>query len=332
MPRKIRESIPKNKKQPRGKTASLDAPVSSTDPEADDGDPGANEDDPDFDEPEGAEGGDAGADESQAQLAERKKFPWLHMVCEKGAVLIGTEDREVERQMDANDYAECIEDGIHIAEEMQKLQMEKDGLEEEEKRAKLHLDGVRERYRQVRDKLVEQGHQLVELQLAARDKRRKHTTKVNISVTRGNEYVEQDAATRAILVRRNAEIPEIERSRKVKSAGLFVVPLDGSDEPEPADDGTQRTTSDSPERKTDATAEQVLVSVDLTAFSRIKRRLQKDFKDGPGEEDGWSLTWEQDPSRQPNRKYATVPRRHLSKLMTLAEGAPDLDFRVEQDG
>lgn len=333
MPRTLgRRQDKEPKKTGRGGSPRSKAPAPSLDDKIgpDDG-PGSEDDPADFDGDEGEGDGkkeDAPPSAEAAQQAEdeKAKYPYLHMSFQPGAILLGTADREVARPMTGDDYAECIEDGIALAEKARGLESVRDDLLAEEKRTKEHLDSVREQWRNTRDKLAELASQTWELNLAARDRVRKQSTKVNITITSTCEYVEQDAHDGAVIVRRTATAEELEDSKKVKSGSLFSVPEDAP--------GllAQKKTTDSPDAKPDIGEERVLVSVDLDAYNKAKRSTKKDLRTGPrGDEDsdGWDLTWSQRPELTPNRMYAEPPRRILQDLRTLTEGTTGLDFRIE---
>lgn len=337
MPRTLgrRQDKGQPKKTGRGGSPRGSKPPPSLDDKIGPDDGPASEDDPaDFDEDEG-DGSEKGKESAPAtqspeatQLAEdeKKEFPYLHMTFMPGSILLGTAERDVPRPMTGDDYAECLEDGIALAEKAHALESVRDDLLAEEKRTKEHLDSVREQYRNTRDKLAELASQSWDLSLAARDRVRKQATKVNISITSTCEYIEQDAHDGAVIVRRTAKTEELEESKRVKSGSLFSVPPDA-----PGLVAQQRTT-DSPDAKPDINEERVLVSVDLGAYTKAKRSAKKDLRTGPkGDEegDGWDLRWEQHPAREPNRMYAEVPRRILQDLRTLSEGTTGLDFRIE---
>jgi len=338
MPRKIgRRQDAKPQKTARGGSPRSKAPPPSLDDKIgpDDG-PGFDDDPADLDDDDGendkdskdSEAGSSKPAPADAQQAEdeKAKYPYLHMTFQPGSILLGTADREVARPMTGDDYAECIEDGIALAEKARGLESVRDDLLAEEKRTKEHLDSVREQYRNTRDKLAELASQTWELNLAARDNVRKRPTKVNISITSTCEYIEQDAHDGAVIERRTATADELAESKKVKSGSLFSVPTDAPGLV------AQQKTSDSPDAKPDIGEERVLVSVDLDAYNKAKRSAKKDLRTGPrGDEDddGWNLTWAQRPELTPNRMYADVPRRILQDLRTLTEGTTGLDFRIE---
>jgi len=340
MPRSSRTAPKQSQaKAPKAKPASsLDKPVS---PAGDDAEiEFTDEDSEDEDGGGGDEGQEteadkptdpAAADRAELEQIEKDKYPYLNMGVEAGAAIIDTIVVSVERPMDGNDYAECVEESIVIAQKMREIEGIRNDLAVEEKRAKERLDSVREQCRNARDKYEEHSHHLVELNLSCSTRTRKRETKGVVNITKGLEYVVMDAHDGHVIERRTATIEEIERSRKVRAGCLIPVPPEVIEQ---ANKAYQRT-SDSPNAKAAPGDELVIVSVDMGAFDKSKPKFRRELANGPeggeheDEKPAWGLKWDQDAGREPGRRYAQVPRSILPELRVLAEAAPRLDFRVE---
>jgi len=260
-----------------------------------------------------------------------RSFKYLNMVAEPGGYLIGVEDRQVERPMDQNDLMDAAEESARIAHEMETAEEDEVKAAEEARSLKKLLDGAREREREAIKKQRELGKNLKAVAIQIETAVRRVTTRVNLTVTRGEELVAVDAETGQELERRTAKPEEVAKSRG-KQQGLFlsVVPAGAAAPPAPGGSGDSATAKPNPE------AAPVVISVDERAYDGLKKAQRHELNnvplttgDGEDEPENLSVSWALNNPigpTQPGRLYAEVPAWAARALRVVAEGLPALDF------
>lgn len=277
------------------------------------------------DDPDDADGKDAASESDGANesAAAARTYPFLNIVAEHGGVLLGTEDRKVVRPMTQDDLMDAAEEQAKVAHQMEEAEIRQERMIGEEKHYKKLLDGARENIRKAEKDQKECGQQLKAIAFEIETRTRTVPTKVNLTITPGNEVIEVDAETGHMLGRRTATADEVARSRN-KSQALFFHPPAGT-----SDGGAPK---ESPEEKV------VVLSISAAGQSKAKKSIREGLAEVPypGQEGAgadaecltihWSASCPIAGKEESGRMYASVPTWAARRLRVVAEGTDKLDL------
>lgn len=264
------------------------------------------------------------------------EYPFLKTAAVAGGVILGTEERTVERDLDFNDLQAAQEELNNVGRSFREAEAFERELVEREKREHAALSGTREAIRGAKETQIKCGGEMATFCEELQTKKRKRKIPAVKTLTLQGEIIFTAADTGEELGRRTATKEELELSTG-KTANLVGI---GQGGPQPTPLPPASATTDSPSPKGNPDHEPVVVSISIAGYKSAPKGVKAAVEVQPilGQQDAEdpetvSVMWRTEAPKgiagEAGRSYATVARWLARALQVVGDGHKALEFRVE---